>query len=169
MLGNNKGVVGIIIVIFLIVGGAGAFFFLNKQQAKPQPAQIQPQDTTTAVSKLSNDDIGLSLSISDSKKQVKFSIAKLPDIKEIEYEITYEANASSTELAQGSDTRIQRGITGDVKSVSGQSSYDSPFLDLGSCSKKVCRYDSGVTSLKLTLKLTKSNGKVFQAEKVLTL
>src|SRR5579859_5963370 len=155
MFANKKVLVGILVFIVIILVAAGGFFLLGKSNSpSQQTSQSQSQDTGV-VQKLSGDDLGLSLTASDTKKQVKFSISKLDDIKEVEYEITYDANASDAELAEGSDTRVSRGITGDVKINSGQSSYDSPLLDLGSCSRNICKYDKGVNSVKLTLKLTK--------------
>ena|SRR5258708_32461525 len=168
MLANKNVIIGIVIFVVIIIIAAGGFLLLSKSNLHSQQAQTQSQDTPV-LQKLSSDDLGLTLSASDDKKKIKFSITKLADIREIEYEITYDANASSQELAQGSDTRVSRGITGDVKVNGGQSSYDSPMLDLGSCSRNVCHYDTGVTTVKMTLKLTKGSGKIYQAEQSLTL
>lgn len=168
MLGNQKVLMGIGAFVLIIILAAGGFFFLSKTKTQQNQAETQTQQVAV-IQTLTSEDLGLTFSASDDKKQVRFSISKLDDIKLIDYEIKYEANATDAELAEGADTRLQRGITGEAKIDHSKTSYDSPMLDLGSCSRNVCHYDKGVTSVKLTLKLTKGNGKVYQAESTLTL
>lgn len=129
------------------------------------------QDTTQdqTVQKLSAEDLGLIITPKPDKKAIKFSISKASDIKSIEYELTYEADSTAQEISEGGEARVQRGITGDAKIDSGKGSYESEWLDLGSCSKNICRYDTGVKSVSLTLKIVKQDGKVYQSEKSLDL
>ena len=91
-------------------------------------------------------------------------IDKLVGMKAVSYELTYQADPSIQEQADGAEERVQRGVVGEAKFKPGERNYSSPWLDLGSCSKNVCKYDAGVKSVNLVLKITKDNGKVYQAE-----
>lgn len=157
---NNQIIVGVVVVLLLV---SGFLIFGGKSKAKPQDTT---QDQT--VQKISADEIGLSIEPKSDKKAVKIKIEKASDIKSIEYELTYEADSTVQEISEGGESRVQRGITGDGK-IDGKSVYESEWLDLGSCSKNVCRYDTGVKSVSLTLKIIKNDGKIYQAEKSLDL
>ncbi len=158
---NNQIITGVVVVLLLISG-----FLIFGRKAKT----VQ-QDTTQdqTVQKLSAEDLGLIITPKPDKKAIKFSISKASDIKSIEYELTYEADSTAQEISEGGEARVQRGITGDAKIDSGKGSYESEWLDLGSCSKNICRYDTGVKSVSLTLKIVKQDGKVYQSEKSLDL
>jgi hypothetical protein len=163
---NKNLLIGIGIAIAIIVIGGGVFF-LNKSKSNPTTTnQTQNQESGT-ISKLSPQDIGLTLSASPDNKKVKFSIAHTSGIKSVSYEITYEAESTVAEREEGADARVQRGITGDAKITGG--SYTSEWLDLGSCSRNVCKYDVGVTEIQLILKITKTDGKVYEVEQSLSL
>ena len=86
------------------------------------------------------------------------------DIKSIEYELTYEANSTAQEKSEGAQARVQRGITGQANITSGTSNYQSTWLILGSQSANVVRYDTGVTGVSITLKITKTDNKIYQAQ-----
>ena len=165
---NKNLVIGIAVVLILVVLGGGYFLFAKKSGSSSTQQSTQGQDSMTAQT-LDPEAIGLSLTATSDKKKVQFKISKLQGIKSIEYELTYQANATAQEKAEGSDAQVQRGITGDAKINSGDSSYDSPALDLGTCSSGTCHYDTGVTSVDLVLKVTKTDGKVYQVEKKLDL
>ncbi len=158
---NHQIITGIVVVLLLV---SGFLIFGGKSKDKPAPS-VQDQ----GVQKISAEELGLTLTAKPDKKAIKFAISKLDGIKSIEYELTYEADSTVQEQSEGGEARVQRGITGDAKVESGKSSYESDWLDLGSCSKNVCRYDSGVKSVNLTLKITKNDGKIYQAEKSLEL
>lgn len=128
----------------------------------------EPTASEEVVQTLKAEDIGLTLEASPDKKKVKFAIEKADGIKTLEYEVTYEANSTAQEQSEGGEDRVQRGITGEEQ-VKGGSSYESPWLDLGSCSKNVCRYDTGVETVNITLKLVKDDGKTYLVEDSLEL
>ncbi len=154
------------VVLLIAVLGGGYFFIAGKTKSKPQVAQDNTQDV---VYKLSPEELGLSLTAKPDNKAVKFAIAKLDGITSVEYQLTYEANSTAQEQSEGGEPRVQRGITGEAKIQSGDSSYASPWLDLGSCSKNICRYDTGVKSVALTLKIVKHDGKTYEVTKKLDL
>lgn len=161
-------IIGVVIVIVLLTGGYILLF--GKQPQTEQKQEKQVEAVSTKVEDLKPDDIDLKLDASPDKKKVQFSIGKMSGIKAITYELTYDADPSEQDKAEGGeDIRIPRGITGDAKFKTGESSYMSPWIDLGSCSKNVCKYDKGVTSVNLLLKIVNTNNKVFSTEKNLDL
>ncbi len=167
MLKNKTTQIIIAVVVVVILIGGGYFFFINKSSTK-LVTQNQAQ-TDKGPENLAPSDIGLVFKASSNKKQVKFSVDKLTDIKAISYQINYEADTSAQEISEGAEPRVARGFIGEAKINSGDSSYESPWIDLGSASKNVVRYDSGVKSVDLILKIIKANGKVYQTEKNLSL
>ncbi len=156
---KNFIILGIVFFLILIVGGY--LLFGNKSQQEPVE---ENQSLEEEVITLKPEDIGLKIMASANKKQVKFIIDKLNGIRSIEYELSYEADAVS-----GDEQRISRGIAGEDVIKPGMKKYESKFLDLGSCSSGTCRYDTGVESVNLLLKLTKDDGKVYQVEDSLSL
>ena len=166
---KNKNILiiigAVVVVVILIVVG---FFVFSKKPTQPVAVkQSQAEDAT--VHELSAEDIGLELAASPDSKKIQITINKLSGIKAVTYELTYEADSTAEEKGEGGDPRIQRGITGDAKFKAGDSKYQSPWLDLGSCSKSICRYDAGVTSVDLLLKITKDDNKIYSSEKKLDL
>jgi len=162
---KNKIVI-VVLVILVIAIALGGYFAMSRKTAKTSDQVDNSLDQI--INKLSPDEIGLTMSANDSNKAVKFAIAKLEGITSIEYQVTYEADSTAQEQSEGGEARVQRGITGESK-ITSSSSYESPWLDLGSCSKNVCRYDTGVSSVELTLKITKSDGKIYEVIKKLDL
>jgi hypothetical protein len=155
---GTKIIIGVVVLIILI--GAG-FFVLSKNNAPTTEDQTVSDNT---VQTLSPSDIGLKLEASSDNHKVRYTISNASDIKTIEYELTYNANATAEEQSEGADDQVQRGITGTATVNSGSGSYQSSWLILGSQSANVVRYDKGVKSVSITLKITKSNGKVYQVQ-----
>ncbi|HVA96441.1 MAG TPA: hypothetical protein VND99_02190 [Candidatus Acidoferrales bacterium] len=163
---KSKGILIVIGIIVLILIGGGGYFVLSNN------AKQTTQDQTfvdNSVQSLSPSAIGLKLEASPDKKKVRFTIAKASDIKGIEYELTYDANSTAQERSEGSDATVQRGITGQSNISAGSSTYQSSWLILGSQSASVVRYDTGVKSINITLKITKTDNKIFQVQDTLSL
>jgi flagellar basal body-associated protein FliL len=156
---KNKGVVIAIVVVLVLLLGGGGYYLMS---AKKAPAQEEQADQSDQVLTLSPEEIGLTVEPKPDNKAVKIKIEKAGDIKTIEYQVTYEADSTAEEKAEGGDPRVQRGITGDAE-VKG-SSYESDWLDLGSCSRNVCRYDTGVEKVDVTLKIVKKDGKTYEVQ-----
>ncbi len=161
MLKNKKTliIIGIILIIILLI--SGLLFLKNKAASKQSETN---QSRSDVVEELSPSQIGLKIEASPDKKKIRFTIDKLAGIKAVSYELTYEADPSTQEKADGAEERVQRGIVGEAKFKSGDSKYSSSWLDLGSCSKNICKYDIGVKSVSLVLKITKDNRKIYQTE-----
>ena len=157
-------VLGVVVLLALVGGG---YLFLNARNSANTEDDGFLEDQV--VETLSPEEIGLTMTAKSDKKAVKFAIEKATGIKSIEYQVVYEADSTAAEQSEGGEPRVQRGITGEAEVDSGESTYESEWLDLGSCSKNVCRYDSGVESVTLTLKIVKDDRKVYQVEQTLEL
>lgn len=157
---KNKNVqmgLGVLLVVAILVGG---YFFVFGKSSPKKAAVTDSQDT---IHSLSAAELGLKMELSPDRKKVRFIITKPKDITDIEYQITYEADSTAQEQAEGGEPRVERGITGEAKIKAADSTYKSEWLDLGSCSRNVCHYDTGLESLALTLKITKKDGKLYEA------
>jgi hypothetical protein len=152
-------IAGIVVLIIIIAGG----FFVVSNNTNSQDQQAQ-QVSDNSVQNLSPSAIGLKLEASSDKHKVRFTIADASDIKSIEYELTYNANSTAEEQSQGAEAQVQRGITGTANINSGTSNYQSSWLILGSQSANVVRYDTGVSGIAITLKITKNDNKVYQVQ-----
>lgn len=156
-------IVGIVLVLLLGVGG----YFVFGTNASPEE-ETEEQMFDEEVVTLSPEEVGLEIIPSANNKQVKFTLNKLDGFTKIEYELSYEAD-SAAGSDEGDGGRISRGVAGEDVIDASDTSYESKFLDLGSCSSGTCRYDKGVESVNLLLKLTKADGSVYQVEDSLTL
>lgn len=164
---KNKTILIIIAVAVVLFALGGGYFLFARQSSDQKPLPSRSIDN--GPENLSPDEIGLKLTASENKKQIKFSISKLSGIKAVAYQLTYEADSTKQEISEGGEPKVQRGIIGDAKLKPGESSYESPWIDLGSASKNVVRYDTGVESVNLILKITKNNNKIYQTEQKLDL
>ena len=164
---KKRSVIIILVIVLLVIVGAGGYYFIAGS-SNTKTTQDTPADDS-AVQTLSPNAIGLSLEASSDKKKVRFTITKASDIKAIEYQLIYDADSTAEELSEGAQARVQRGITGQENIDSGTATYQSSWLILGSQSANVVRYDTGVKSVSITLKITKTNGKVYQVQDSLNL
>lgn len=156
-------VLGVLVGLTVLIGGF--LTFANRSNSQTEDDQFVDEQV---VEKMSPDEIGLTMEANASSKAVKFMIAKADGIKSIEYQVTYEADSTAAEQSEGGEPRVQRGITGESM-IKGGGTFESEWLDLGSCSKNVCRYDTGVDTVTLTLKIVKDDGKVYEVEQSLEL
>lgn len=155
-------IVGVIALVLLLGGG---FFVLSSRNNAP----VEEDVTTDTIQSLSPEDIGLSLVAREDKKAVKIVVEKTEDLQSLEYEITYEADIPESELPEGeTGGRVERGFSGEEQVTPGKT-YESKFLDLGSCSRNVCRYDTNVEEVAIMMKVTKKDGKIYQVEDTLSL
>jgi hypothetical protein len=150
---NKKILYPLIVVIVVILIGGGAYL-LNSKKSTTVPTDIQP--TIEVIPSVVPKDIGLSLKNGIKGKTVIMEISNTKDITGVDYEVSY--------TAQGG---IPRGAIGHIDiEVAGKAV--SQEITLGTCSD-VCHYDQEVESVKLVIKVTKTDGKVYQAEQELDL
>jgi len=149
-------IVGIVVLI-LIIGG-GAFFVLGQ---KHQPASAPTIDDAQQANlpTLKPSDIGMSLESTKGGKSVTMTVTKLSGITGLDYEVVYTANSS------GSD--VPRGIIGHID-ITPSDSEKSQEVVLGTCSD-VCHYYTVVSPVKFSVKVTKSDGKVYEVDDSISL
>lgn len=166
MKNKNLLIVGIVVLVLALAGG---YYFFVAQKSSTEE-ELTPSEQDASVPKLSPEDIGLEMEASADSRKVKFAITKASDIKHLEYELSWDADIPKDLQLDGAeeDQKITRAKTGEAD-IEGEETYETEFLDLGTCSSGTCKYDTGVEKVSLILKITKSDGKVYQVEDSLTL
>lgn len=148
-------------VILIILIPLGIFFVFNRNPKTAPSSVFTPESGEEIQEKILSvtpEELGLVFEARRDKKAVKFSMGKIDDIASVEYEISY--------LAEGD---IPRGAIGQIEVKPEDSTIETSYIDLGTCSSGKCKYDEGVSSVKLILKITKTDGKIYQSEKELEL
>lgn len=152
---NRKVVVSAGIVIIILVFAA-VFFLSNKtNNSAQQNAAVTP--TEIPVLTLNADEIGLTLVEAASMQRATMKITKTTDIVSLDYQLSYNATNPTNP-----GEKIPRGTIGQV-TVKNPGQTISQEMVFGTCSD-VCHYDIGVTDVKLIVKVTKTDGKVYQVE-----
>ena len=150
---NKKIIAGVILLILLLAGG---YYVIAGRNASNAPKD-EEQAVDKGILELAPEDIGLELEALNNNQQIVFTITKPEGIKAIEYELTYVA-----------EDEQPRGVIGEIEDITGDTIESKP-LDLGSCSSGVCKYDKGVKSVELLLKITKDDNKDYQVKETLKL
>ncbi|OGH16956.1 MAG: hypothetical protein A3C22_01225 [Candidatus Levybacteria bacterium RIFCSPHIGHO2_02_FULL_37_10] len=143
---DKKILIGAAVLILVIIGGA--VFLLNSKKSTQTTDTVEEEQILT----LSAEEIGLTLSMAEDGKDVTMRVDNAEDITSIEYELSYNSEGD-----------IPRGAIGTVE-VKGR--LIEKKITLGTCSD-VCHYDENVTDVKIILKVTKTDGKIYQVEKAL--
>lgn len=135
----------IIVVIILIIAGKKYLF-------APKTEDIVSVPTPTVSLPTVSPNVAVELTPRADKRAVSLVIKGFPsDIDSIEYELTYTTGAG-----------LPRGVLGKI-AVNGANVITRNDIVLGTCSSGKCAYDSGVTSLNLSLKFNSPQGSsVFQ-------
>ena len=148
-------IVAVVVAVLLI--GVGTWLVLGSKKAQ-KPAIM---DETQNVLTLSPDAIGLSFAFRSDNKAMKFTVANANGINSIEYQISYTKNVKGEDVPEG--------LIGTVDMNPGDKTASIGYREFGTCSSGVCRYDTVVSPVKVTLKVVKSDGKVYQVEKTVTI
>ncbi|MBI2032443.1 MAG: hypothetical protein HYV38_00180 [Candidatus Levybacteria bacterium] len=152
LLKDKKILAGIVIVVILIVGGVAAFAFVGRGDTGQNPQDGIVEEFPT----LSPEDIGMEVTLRDDKKAVMFELTKADDVNRVEYEITYEKELEGEIVPEG--------IFGEMN-IEEDGITKTDFREFGTCSSGVCRYDKVVSDITITLKVEKTDGKIYQVEK----
>lgn len=143
------GIAAIVIIVGLI-GAAFVFFPKNS-------------DTTTTNSgsfkqakKMNPEDIGLNLTVRPDKKGVIMKITKLTGISSVEYDLSYDAKVTD----EGEDAVVPKGVSGSPIEIKSADKEIERNLELGTCSKNVCKYDNVVSDISVAVRVNFSNGDV---------
>lgn len=155
---KNVLIGAIVILVFLILGGY--YFFFAKSQSKPQE-QPEPIVEEETIPTIIPEDIGLEFTLRSDKKAAKFVINNAEGIESVEYQISYLKEVGGEEVPEG--------LIGEAKPKTSSNTISIDYREFGTCSSGVCRYDKVVSPVKLTVKITKTDGKVYSTEQTLTL
>ena len=154
LLKNKKAVIAAGIVVLILIFGLVLFLVSSKgsnsttdQTANAGPAQIP-------ILILQPADIGLSFVPDSNMQKGTMTITKTSDITSVDYQLTYTAIVTGEPVARGTIGHV------DVKTKGQEISQQMVF---GTCSD-VCHYDKGIADVKLIVKVTKTGGKIYQAE-----
>ena len=152
LLKNPKVMIAVGIVVLVLVVGLVLVVIMGKSNSSNQTANAQP--TQVPVLTLQPSDIGLSFSPDASMQRGTMTITKATDIASVDYQLTYTAMVSGQPVARGTIGHV------DVKSPGQEISQAMVF---GTCSD-VCHYDTGITNATLIVKVTKTDGKIYQVQ-----
>ena len=138
----------------VLIGG-GSYLLLAKKSA-PVVEPVVAEPVQEEVMTLTPADIGLDLNASVDKKKIIMNVANTDDIESLDYELSYTSSGN-----------IPRGVLGNIEVKTKGATVKKEML-LGTCSD-TCHYDQGVTSVKLVLKVTKTDGKIYSVDQSLDL
>lgn len=161
LLGNKLFLIGAVVIFVLLA--SGLFFFINSRGQSSESDLTADQNQN--IETMSPGSIGLILTPRADGKAINMKIIKLDGIKTIEYDVSYDANVTD----EGQTATVPRGVVGSAIQVKPGDSEVSRDLDLGTCSRNVCKYDDVVGPIKFVLKVTFTNGKVASVEKSVTI
>ncbi len=158
MFRNKLVIVSIVIIVILL--GVGGYFILGSKGNSTKT----PTEQGKNIKKLSADDIGLVLSSAKGGKALSMRITKLAGVSSVEYELSYDAE----ETTDGQTATVPKGVVATPIQVKGDSEI-SRVLDLGTCSKNVCRYDKVKSDIKVVVRVNFANGEIGAVETTVTL
>lgn len=147
---NRKVLIIAVILIVLVSIGVIGVIKIKSLFKTESPIEVP---TPTVVLPTVSDSIKVDLTAKNDNKIVDIKIAGIPQNTDtIEYELTYTTG-----------TGLPRGVLGKI-TVNSQNSISRNDIDLGTCSRGKCVYDTGVTSINLSLKFnsTSATSSVFQ-------
>lgn len=155
-------IIAVAVVVVLGIIGGGAYYLLSGSSNNSSSSTNFGAGQT--AKKLTPSDIGLTLKVRPDGKGIIMTVSKLNNVKTIEYEVSY--NALETE--EGQEANVPKGVVASPISVNGQSSI-TRNLDLGTCSRNVCRFDKVTSPIKFDIKVTYNDGTIGAVETTLNL
>lgn len=159
---NKKAVIISAVAVLILLGGGGYFVLSSKNKPAGQnPKNIQTplEEEEQSAIEISVDEIGLVLTLRPDKRAIKFVIENASDIKSVDYEISYTKEVSGESVPEG--------LIGEATSEGGKVAIN--YREFGTCSSGTCRYDKVVSPVKVTLKIVKTDSKIYKAEKSIEL
>lgn len=161
---KNQTIIIIGVIILLVIIGGG-YYLLSPKKEPVKSETIEPQVAEEeAILILSPEEIGLELTTTNDKRNVVIKIGKPQGIETIEYELTWGAKVK--DKSSGELLDVARGTTSGEDPIRLDGKPYNAEIKMGTCSD-VCHYDEGVNDIKIILKVTKTDGKVYHSEKTL--
>lgn len=148
---KNKLLLTAIIVVILVIG-VGGFIIMQTRNTQEQELVVEEVQN---VKVLKPEDIGLELSIDEDNKIITLEASKLDGISSIEYDVSYDAEVTEN----GDEFVATRGVTGTLPVTAGESVI-AKDIDLGTCSRNVCKYDTVVSAVTFNIRVNFENGEV---------
>jgi len=147
---NKKSLIIALAIVLVILISASVYILSTRKQA-PLQTTDEPGVEIELIPTIAPSDLGLSLKMGDDNRRVIMTIKNTKDITGIDYELSYTSEGG-----------IPRGAIGhtDVKEP-GKAVVQE--IVLGTCSD-VCHYDSEVSDIKLVVKISKTDNKIYQSE-----
>lgn len=155
---KNYVIIAIVAAVIIILGGG--IFLLSRNSSSQQTTTLPTQEPQQQILTLDPADIGLTLTRTTYTKKsppgpaLTMTIAKLNGIASIACEIHY------THTTSGGDQ--QEGLTCDAAITPGMEAIKQDF-PFGTCSD-VCHYDSNIRDVEAIIKVTKTDGKIYQVD-----
>lgn len=159
---NQKVILGIIAIGLVVLVGGYFIFSPKKSSSIPQTPEPKVAEEETILT-LSAEEIGLELTTINDNTKVVFKIEKPQGIETIEYELTWGAKVKDIPSGDLLDVMHGDQSSGPIE-INGKP-YKAEII-MGSCSD-VCHYDEDVSGIRLILKVTKKDSKVYSVEKAL--
>jgi len=160
---KNKQVVIAVAAVVIVLLGVGGYLVLAQKNSKPP---VDNSLISEDAIKIPASDIGLTMELSADEKKVRFTATKLDGVKSLEWTFNYDADIPPDQQSEADGAAKVSQAFGSLEpvDVEGKSSYSSEYRELGTCSSGHCRYDTGIEKVNLVLKMTKTDGKVYQIE-----
>ncbi len=160
---KNKQVMIAIAAVVIVLLGVGGYLVLAQKNSKPP---VDNSLISEDAIKIPASDIGLTMELSADEKKVRFTATKLDGVKSLEWTFNYDADIPPDQQSEADGAAKVSQAFGSLEpvDVEGKSSYSSEYRELGTCSSGHCRYDTGIEKVNLVLKMTKTDGKVYQIE-----
>lgn len=142
--------VAVLALVLIIVG----VFLMMRNSNSSQDAGQGIAPTEVPVLSLKPEDIGLSLVEAANMQTATMTITKTSDITSVDYQLSYNAEVTGQSIPRGTIGHV------DVKTPGQTVTQKMVF---GTCSD-VCHYDTGITQVQLIVKVTKTDGKIYQVQ-----
>jgi hypothetical protein len=154
---RNLSIAAAVVIVLVVLGGV--FLAIRSLNNSNQQTNQSPTATEQPILKIAPADLGITLTAGPGNKTAILGVKDTKDIVSIDYELSYMAMVNGAEVARGAIGHI------DIKNKGVPVKQD---ITLGTCSD-VCHYDVGVTDIKVTLKINKTDGKTYQADLALSI
>lgn len=154
---RNLSIAAAIVIVVVVL--VGVFFIIRSLNNSNQQTNLVPTASDQPIVKIAPADLGITLTAGPGNKTAILGVADTKDIVSIDYELSYMATVNGAQVARGAIGHI------DIKNKGVPVKQD---ITLGTCSD-VCHYDVGVTDIKVTLKINKTDGKTYQADLALSI
>lgn len=142
--------------VVIILAGVLVYVFWPKAAEE----SLFPEGSSKNIKQMSPEDIGLVLTPIKNGKAIRMEITKLDGISSVEYDVSYDARVTD----EGEEIVVPRGVAGSAIQIKpGESSVERD-LDLGTCSRNVCKYDQVESDVTFVIRVNFANSEIGSVE-----